>query len=66
MNEKSLLRLPAVLARTGLTRSVLYRLIAAQQFPSAVHPTERTSAWPAAEIDNWVDERIRESRERAA
>lgn len=66
MQEKSLLRLPAVLARTGLTRSVLYRLIAARRFPSAVHPTERTSAWPAVEVDDWVNERIRESRERAA
>jgi prophage regulatory protein len=46
-----LLRLPEVLARTGYSRSSLYRRISAGLFPHPVKPSERISAWPLEEVD---------------
>jgi prophage regulatory protein len=42
---KSLLRLPRVLERTGLSRTHLYRLAARGAFPTPVKISERASAW---------------------
>lgn len=51
-------RLPAVRSRTGLSRSEIYRLIAANRFPRQVKLSERSSAWNAAEVDAWIADRI--------
>lgn len=53
-----LLRLPQVQARTGLSRSELYRRIAAGTFPAPVKLGERASAWPEHEIAAWCAARI--------
>lgn len=60
MNASHLLRRPEVEARTGLSRSELYRRIAQGDFPAPVKLGERASAWPAAEVDNWIAARIAE------
>lgn len=51
-------RLPQVKARTGLSRSDIYRRIAAGTFPAQCKLSERASAWSAAEVDSWITERI--------
>ncbi len=51
-------RLPRVKARTGLSRSEIYRRIAAGTFPASVKLGERASAWHAAEVDRWIADRI--------
>lgn len=51
-------RLPAVKARTGLSRTEIYRKIANGQFPAPVKLGERASAWSAAEVDGWIRERL--------
>ncbi|MGO4550416.1 helix-turn-helix transcriptional regulator [Lysobacter sp. 2RAF19] len=51
-------RLPQVKARTGLSRSELYRRIATGDFPQPVKLGERASAWNAAEVDRWIAGRI--------
>jgi len=53
-----LLRLSAVKTRTGLSRSALYRLMLSGGFPRPVQLTKRLVAWPASEVDNWVDAQI--------
>ncbi len=58
----SLLRLPAVQARTGLSRSTIYLRISRGQFPKQVSLGERAVGWLESEIDSWVDARIQESR----
>ena len=50
-----LLRLPAVLAVTGLSRSGLY---ADTSFPRAVKIGPRAVAWVQGEVDAWCAERI--------
>lgn len=54
----SLLRLREVTRRTGKSRSSVYRDVAAGTFPAPVKLGERASAWPAAEVDRWIADRI--------
>ena len=56
------LRLPEVLERTGLSRSTIYVRLAAGTFPRPVALGARAVGWIEAEIDEWVRERIAESR----
>lgn len=51
-------RLPAVKARTGMSRSEIYRRIALGDFPRPCKLGERASAWNSAEIDAWIADRI--------
>ena len=53
-----LLRLPQVSARTGLSRSELYRRITLGTFPMPIKIGARASAWNSLEIDHWIAERI--------
>lgn len=55
-----LLRLPEVCRRVALSRSEVYRRVAAGDFPAPVKLGERASAWNSAEIDAWVADRIAE------
>ena len=58
----SILRLPAVKARTGLSRSTIYLRIAQGTFPKPVSLGGRAVGWPESEIDDWVAQCIQESR----
>jgi prophage regulatory protein len=51
----SFLRLDAVLARCGISRSTLYRLVAEGRFPSPrkIGGT-RISVWLSTDIDQWI------------
>lgn len=55
---ESLLRLDAVKARTGLSRSETYRRIADGSFPRPINLSKRMAAWPASEVDAWVQQQI--------
>ncbi len=51
-------RLPEVKRRTGLSRSEIYRRIAAGDFPKPVKLGERASAWAEHEVSDWIASRI--------
>ena len=51
-------RLPAVKARTGMSRSEIYRRIALGDFPRPIKLGERASAWPEHEVTAWIASRI--------
>ena len=53
-----LLRLPQVKARTGLSRSEIYRRVQSGDFPAPVKLGERASAWPEHEVTAWCEARI--------
>ena len=59
MSTPSLLRLKAVMERTGLCRSNVYRLEAAGAFPPRVKLSQRASAWRSDEIEAWIASRPR-------
>lgn len=52
-----LLRLPEVLERTALSRSKLYELLDAGQFPKPCKVGDRVNAWPDSEVEDWVQAR---------
>ena len=54
------LRAAAVLEKTGMSRSHLYRLIQAGKFPRPVKISERVSAWDEAAVDAWLNEKFGE------
>ena len=57
-----ILRLPEVLARTGLSRSTVYVRIEQGRFPRPVALGGRAVGWIESEIDAWLRDRIAESR----
>ncbi len=59
----NILRLPAVLARTGLSRSTVYLMVSKDQFPAPVSLGERAVGWVESQIDQWLDEKITASQE---
>ena len=61
-----LLRLPQVKARTGLSRSEIYRRVQSGDFPAPVKLGERASAWPEHEVIAWCEARIAERDAKAA
>ncbi len=61
MNNQ-ILRLPEVLDKTSLSRSSIYVLINAGQFPKQIKLGERSVGWIAEEINQWIEERIKNSR----
>ncbi len=53
-------RLPQIKARTGLSRSEIYRRIALDEFPAPIKLGVRASAWSKHEVDAWIAQRIAE------
>ena len=49
-----MIRLPEVVARTGLGKSSIWARAKAGTFPKAAKLGPRTTAWVASEVDNWV------------
>ena len=49
-----ILRLKAVLDRTGLGRATLYRKVKAGTFPRQVRIAERCVGWRESQIDQWL------------
>ncbi|GAB6144200.1 hypothetical protein JCM12294_16380 [Desulfocicer niacini] len=60
---KKFLRLPAVKAKTGLSKSTIYLMIRKGAFPAPVKLGPRTSGWLEAEIEEWTEDRIAERDE---
>ena len=61
---KKFLRLPDVLDRTGLKRSTFYLKIKEGTFPAPVSLGERAVAWNEDDVDEWMEERIKKSKEK--
>jgi prophage regulatory protein len=59
LQKPVLLRLPNVVAATGLARSTVYKLISAGQFPAPLRLTTRAVAWQLSEIEAWIASRER-------
>lgn len=61
----TILRLPTVKARTGLSRSTIYQRVAQGSFPKPVNLGARAVGWIDAEIDAWLSAQIERSRKSA-
>ncbi|MGD1025721.1 MAG: AlpA family transcriptional regulator [Candidatus Sulfotelmatobacter sp.] len=58
----TILRLPMVRARTGLSRSTIYLRISDGSFPLPVSLGARAVGWLESDIEDWITRRILESR----
>ena len=56
------LRLPEVMARTGLSRSTIYVRLEQGRFPRPVSLGGRAVGWIDSEIDEWMSNRVAKSR----
>lgn len=54
-----IVRLKTVLARTGLSRSTIYRKIAEGTFPAQVRISTNGAGWRESDIDRWVADPVR-------
>ncbi|BBO61756.1 helix-turn-helix transcriptional regulator [Serratia marcescens] len=58
----TLIRLPEVQRRTGYSKAWIYRLISQKRFPATVKIGTRSIAFVESEINDWINQRISESR----
>ena len=63
---QTIIRLPTVKARTGLSRSTIYQRAADGTFPKPVNLGARAVGWLASEVDAWLAAQIERSRGNAA
>ncbi|MHB1676815.1 MAG: helix-turn-helix transcriptional regulator [Sulfuriferula sp.] len=54
----NLIKLPAVIKITALSRSAIYQKIKDGQFPAQIKLGARAIAWPDDKIHGWVQEQI--------
>jgi len=55
----SLLRLPAVMERTGKSRSQIYAEIKSGTFPKPLKISKRAVAWPSDVIDKYIEDKVK-------
>jgi prophage regulatory protein len=60
--SNTILRLPEVKQRTGLSRSTIYLRISSKQFPAPISLGGRSVGWLESDIDRWIISRIENSR----
>jgi prophage regulatory protein len=49
-----IIRLKTVIAKTGLSRSMLYRRMAQGAFPRQISITDRCVGWRESAVDAWI------------
>ncbi|NKC12145.1 MAG: AlpA family phage regulatory protein [Gammaproteobacteria bacterium] len=59
----TILRLPAVKARAGLSRSTIYLRISNGNFPKPISLGGRAAGWIEDEVGEWAGQQINASRE---
>lgn len=62
----TLLKLPEVTAETTFSSSQIYSLIQKGEFPKPIKLSERSSAWVASEVYEWIELKIQQRDEEAA
>jgi prophage regulatory protein len=50
-----IVRLKTILARTGLSRSTIYRKIAEGTFPAQIRISLNGAGWRESDIDRWIE-----------
>ncbi|MGP2516984.1 helix-turn-helix transcriptional regulator [Yersinia sp. 2545 StPb PI] len=66
MSQSSLIRFHEVQKRTGYSKAWLYRLMNQNRFSQSIKIGTRSIAFVESEIDEWINQRIAESRKEVA
>lgn len=59
---KTIIRLPQVIARTGLSRSTIYAYIKGGQFKAPISLGARAVGWLESDVSDFIEARIQASR----
>ncbi len=62
MPQISIIRLPQVKQRTGLSRSNIYALIKAGQFKAPISLGARAVGWLESDVSEFIETRVKASR----
>jgi prophage regulatory protein len=62
MTTRTIIRLPQVKQRTGLSRSTIYALIKAGQFKAPIALGARAVGWLESDVSDFIDSRVKASR----
>ena len=57
-----IIRLPEVMAKTGLSRSSVYLAISKGNFPEQIKLGERSTGWSLEQVDKWIEQCIANSK----
>lgn len=57
--KNQILRLPAVIERTALSRSSIYLRIKNNEFPKPISLGGRSVGWTEEDINHWLEEKIK-------
>lgn len=64
LNEQTrILKLNEVIHRTALSSTTIYRLVSLGEFPKQVKLSERSSGWLESEVNQWIEKRVKASRD---
>ena len=58
----TMLRLPEVMRRVGLSRSCIYAMVQRQEFPAPIKLTAQASAWEEESVETWLQNKIMQSK----
>lgn len=62
MAQPTIIRLPQVQQRTGVSRTTIYEWMKAGTFPSSISLGSRSIGFLSNEIDAWIESRVTASR----
>jgi len=65
MTTQTIIRLPQVKQRTGLSRSTIYSLIKDGRFKAPISLGARAVGWLESDVSEFIEERIKASRKSA-
>jgi prophage regulatory protein len=54
----TIIRLPDVIAQTGLARSTIYLYVSNGSFPKPIKLGESAVGWVSAEVDAWIASKV--------
>lgn len=65
INGNVILRLPAVIAKTGLPKSTIYLRMSQGIFPCQIRLGPRTVGWLVSDIEHWLAHCVHETNQAA-
>ena len=60
---KSVLKLPQVIKVVSLSRASIYNYVAQGKFPKPIPLGGRSVGWLDSDIEQWIEDRVKESQE---
>ena len=59
--EQRLIRLPEVMAMTGVKKSTIWKWISENKFPQRIKLSHRVSVWKLTDVNQWIEDQVEEA-----